>query len=75
MKIMLNVPEMSKRTSHLLAYLRDESTILHKLHELAMLTTVRELDCQFIWYAHAPQAPFQPRSTLLGQTIDPDPNI
>ena len=43
MTIMLNVLEMSKRASHLLAYLRDESTIPHKLQELAMLTTPREL--------------------------------
>ena len=52
--IMLNVPEMSKRATHLVSYLRDESTIPRKLQELAMLTTAREMDCQFIWYAHAP---------------------
>ena len=51
--IMINVPEIAKRAAHLSEYLRQGSTIPLKLQELAMLTTARELDCQFIWNAHA----------------------
>ena len=36
--IMINSPEASRRASH---------------QELAMLVTARELDCQYIWNAHA----------------------
>jgi 4-carboxymuconolactone decarboxylase len=51
--VLLNSPEMAKRASHLSAYLRRESTLPAKIQELAMLTTARELDCQYIWNAHA----------------------
>ena len=49
----LNSPEVAKRASHLSAYLRQESGLPAKIQELAMLTTARELDCQYIWNAHA----------------------
>ncbi len=65
--IMINVPEISKRASHLGNYLREESTIPRKLQELAMLTTARELDCQFIWYAHAPSGR---KAGLADDTVD-----
>ena len=52
--IMMNVPEVAKRAAHLTAYLRGESTLSSKIQELAMLTTAREMDCQYIWNAHAP---------------------
>jgi 4-carboxymuconolactone decarboxylase len=51
--VLLNSPEMAKRASHLSAYLRQESSLPSKIQELAMLTVARELDCQFIWNAHA----------------------
>ncbi len=51
--IMVNVPEVAKRGAHLSEYLRHGSTLSSKIQELAMLTTARELDCQFIWNAHA----------------------
>ena len=51
--VMINVPEVAKRGAHLSEYLRRGSTLPSKLQELAMLTTARELDCQFIWNAHA----------------------
>ena len=56
---MLNVPEMAKRALHLWHYLRgngtDESSLSlsQKTQELAMIVTAREMDCQFIWNAHA----------------------
>ncbi len=55
--IMANVPEISSRGEHLRAYLRgDESSLPLKVRELAMIVTAREMDCQFIWNAHAAMA-------------------
>jgi 4-carboxymuconolactone decarboxylase len=55
--IMLNVPEVLQRGEHLRAYLRgDGSSLALKIRELAMILTARELDCQFIWNAHAASA-------------------
>jgi len=51
--VMINSPEASRRASHLSDYLRRESTLPPKVQELAMLVTARELDCQYIWNAHA----------------------
>ena len=51
--VLLNSPELAKRANHLVAYLRGESTLPAKVQELAMLITARELDCQYIWNAHA----------------------
>jgi len=54
---MLNVPEVLQRGEHLRAYLRgDGSTLPLQIRELAMILTARELDCQFIWNAHAAAA-------------------
>ncbi|MFQ6030227.1 MAG: carboxymuconolactone decarboxylase family protein, partial [Dehalococcoidia bacterium] len=51
---MLNVPEVLQRGEHLRAYLRgDECSLPLPTRELAMLVTARELDCQYIWNAHA----------------------
>jgi 4-carboxymuconolactone decarboxylase len=51
--IMINSPEAYRRASHLSEYLRRESTLAPQVQELAMLVTARELDCQYIWNAHA----------------------
>ena len=51
--VMINVPEVARRGAHLSEYLRRGSSLLSKVQELAMLTTARELDCQYIWNAHA----------------------
>jgi 4-carboxymuconolactone decarboxylase len=64
---MINAPEIAQRGAHLSEYLRQESTLSSKTQELAMLTTARELDCQFIWNAHAAAG----RSAgLKDQTVD-----
>ena len=34
-------------------YLRNESSLPQHVRELAMLTTARAMDCQYIWNAHA----------------------
>ena len=52
--VQLHVPEIAQRGEVLRAYLRAEgSSLPDNIQELAMLTTARELDCQFIWHAHA----------------------
>ncbi len=52
--ITINSPEMARRRGHLTAYLRFESTFPKKIQELAILTTARAMDCQYVWNAHAP---------------------
>ena len=51
--VTINSPEVAKRTNNLSAYLRQGSGLPARIQELAMLTTARELDCQYIWNAHA----------------------
>ena len=52
--VMIHVPELLQRGEHLRAYVRgDASSLSLKIRELAMILTARELDCQFIWNAHA----------------------
>ena len=52
--VQLHVPEIAQRGESLRAYLRDDgSSLPRNVQELAMLTTAREMDCQFIWHAHA----------------------
>ena len=51
--VTLNSPEAAKRCNQLSEYLRQGSGLPAKLQELAMLTVARELDCQYIWNAHA----------------------
>jgi len=55
--IMIHVPEILQRGEYLRGYLRgDSSSLPLKVRELAMIVTARELDCQFIWNAHAAAA-------------------
>ncbi len=52
--VQLHVPEIAQRGEVLRDYLRaGGSTLPDSVAELAMITTARELDCQFIWHAHA----------------------
>ena len=53
---MVNSPEMRRRANYLVNYLRDESSLNKKHQELAMILTARNMDCQFIWHAHAARA-------------------
>jgi AhpD family alkylhydroperoxidase len=45
--------EISRRAIPLFNYVRNESILPQKVHELAMLTTARAKDCPYIWNAHA----------------------
>ena len=54
--IMLHSPELSSRARPLGRYLRHEAGLGGRVRELAILTTARELDSQFEWAAHEPEA-------------------
>jgi 4-carboxymuconolactone decarboxylase len=51
--VMINVPKAHQKVIALNRHLRNSSTVSKKLQELAMIVTARELDCQYIWNAHA----------------------
>ena len=65
--VQLHVPEIAQRGEVLRDYLRaGGSTLSDNVAELAMLTTARELDCQFIWHAHAAAGRRAGLSDVLG---------
>jgi len=63
----LHMPEMSQRLEALRLYLRDEVSPPPKLQELVMIAVAREMDCPFIWYAHAASAR---EAGVPGEVID-----
>jgi 4-carboxymuconolactone decarboxylase len=54
--LIAHMPEMAQRLEALRTYIRAEASLPQKLQELVMLTVAREMDCAFIWYAHAAAA-------------------
>jgi 4-carboxymuconolactone decarboxylase len=50
------MPEMARRLEALRTYIRDEESLPQQLQELVMISVAREMDCTFIWYAHAAAA-------------------
>jgi 4-carboxymuconolactone decarboxylase len=54
--IIAHMPEMAQRLEALRTYLRKEASVSQKLQELVMLTVAREMNCGYIWYAHAAAA-------------------
>ena len=54
--IMLHSPELSRRARPLNRYLRYEAGLGGRVRELAILTIARELNSQFEWAAHEPEA-------------------
>jgi 4-carboxymuconolactone decarboxylase len=54
--IVAHMPEMAQRLEALRTYIRKEPSLAQKLQELVMLTVAREMNCGFIWYAHAAAA-------------------
>ena len=52
----LHSPELSRHTRPLNHYLRHQAGLGARLRELAILTTARELESQFEWTAHEPEA-------------------
>ena len=51
--VMIHVPKVHQLMNAVNGYLRNESSLPKKIQELAMLVTARELDCQYVWNAHA----------------------
>ena len=54
--LLAHMPEMAQKLEALRLYLRDEASLPQKLQELVMISVAREMDCAFIWYAHAAAA-------------------
>ena len=54
--LLLHMPEMAQRLEALRTYIRDEPSLPQRLQELVMISVAREMDCAFIWYAHAAPA-------------------
>src|SRR5262245_39344876 len=65
--IIAHMPEMAQRLEALRIYSRKEASLSQTLQELAMLSVAREMDCAFIWYAHAAAAR---QAGLRGDIID-----
>lgn len=54
--LLLHMPELAQRLEALRLYIRDEQSVPQKVQELVMITVAREMDCTYIWYAHAAAA-------------------
>jgi 4-carboxymuconolactone decarboxylase len=54
--IHLHSPELARYARGLNRYLRQEAGLGGRVREIAILTTARELDSQFEWAAHEPEA-------------------
>ena len=54
--LLLHMPELAQRLEALRTYIRAEASLPQQLQELVMITVAREMDCAFIWYAHAAAA-------------------
>jgi 4-carboxymuconolactone decarboxylase len=54
--LLLHMPELAQRLESLRVCIRDETSLSQKLQELVMITVAREMDCAYIWYAHAAAA-------------------
>ena len=67
MSILKHSPELARRAIPLFEYVRNESTVPHRMRELAMLVTARAKDCIYIWYRHVPIAR---ESGLSNELID-----
>lgn len=54
--LLAHMPEMAQRLEAWRLYLRAEASLSQQIQELVMLTVAREMNCSFIWYAHAAAA-------------------
>src|SRR5262245_52032840 len=54
--LLLHMPELAERYEAVRLLVRDEASVSQPLQELVMLTVAREMDCPYIWYAHAAAA-------------------
>lgn len=51
-----HMPEVAERVDSLRLYLRDEKSLPQNLQEIVMISVAREMDCAYIWHAHAASA-------------------
>jgi 4-carboxymuconolactone decarboxylase len=61
------MPEMAQRLEALRTHIRAEASLSPQLQELVMITVAREMNCAFIWYAHAAAAR---NAGVRGELID-----
>ncbi len=54
--LIAHMPEVAQRLEALRMVMRGEQSLSQNLQELAMITLAREMDCAFIWFAHAAEA-------------------
>jgi 4-carboxymuconolactone decarboxylase len=54
--LLLHMPRVARKMEALRLSLRGEASVPQNVQELVMLTVARELDCPYIWYAHAAAA-------------------
>ena len=64
---MLHIPAVAEKVDSLRRYLRDEATLPQKVQELVMITVAREMNCTYIWHAHAAAAR---KNGVSGEVID-----
>lgn len=51
-----HMPELAHRLESYRLAIRDEPSVSKCLQELVMITVAREMDCDYVWYAHAAAA-------------------
>jgi 4-carboxymuconolactone decarboxylase len=54
--LLLHMPELAQKLEALRLCIRDEASLPQKIQELVMITVAREMNCAYIWYAHAATA-------------------
>ena len=54
--LLLHMPVLAEKLEALRLCLRDEASVPQLVQELVMITVAREMDCAFIWQAHAAAA-------------------
>jgi len=54
--LLLHMPEMAQKLEALRLHIRGEASLPPRLQELVMISVAREMNCAFIWYAHAAAA-------------------
>ena len=54
--LLLHAPGLAYATASLGAYFRQDATLSKAVQELAIITTARQFNCEFVWAAHVPAA-------------------
>jgi len=54
--LLLHMPDLALKYEAVRLLIREETSVPQPLQEIVMLTVAREMDCAYIWYAHAAAA-------------------